>query len=341
MNSVCAFVWATKALAKLKPCGSLERHAANPSTKLNVGSVLPDTTFLVILFASIWLNLSVLSTSSNVSVMGFYGFSAFEISKKSSNLISFAFLVAYPTNDDLMFWWIDHDDTGTFNTERLSIKPWDEEALTSKMRDNRLLDEISDMLDADMTAFFPEKLWYKEGTMNVAEWAETFGKGSTISTVWLGTGELTGLLMIRRPEDTNSYMHIGYLFGKAHWGKGLATELLRGLVRNLKTKEYTGMLHAGVVHGNPASARVLKKVFTEMEDKSKASDVDWFQLQLTKETSWTFFSFAIHGCLDNCLLLDEVTVSGKSACSWSTCAKRGIDPLIRTLPKSLSCTAAH
>ena len=186
---------------------------------------------------------------------------------------------------------------GKFDTERLSVSPWN-------LQDAKLMTELDDILDSDVTAFLPEHLLYRKGETKAEKWAQAFASGeSQVSEIRLLSSLdddqkqqqllLAGVLLLR-PEGTG-VMHIGYIFGKAFWGKGLATELLRGLVSHLKSDDikYKGVLHAGVVKGNPASARVLQKVgfqvmmMPEAEEGKKsqaaAEDVDWFRMSFAAE----------------------------------------------------------
>lgn len=168
---------------------------------------------------------------------------------------------------------------GTFDTERLSVQPW------NKTEEAQLHAELEQHLNEQVTAFLPDHLHYLKGTTKPSEWAQAFQKGAEISTVRLQKEqEFAGLLMLR--EEAPGQIHIGYIFGKVHWGKGLATELLRGLLKHLKEIGYVGVLHAGVVKGNPASARVLVKTgFVAMkEDEERPKDVDWFELEFQKDT---------------------------------------------------------
>ncbi|CAB9498296.1 expressed unknown protein [Seminavis robusta] len=182
---------------------------------------------------------------------------------------------------------------GQFQTERLLIEPWD----TPMIEDpEALCKELSSILDNDVTAFLPPHLLFQPGETKVEEWAKAFAGGSfdfatsknKISTIRLSstdTTALTGLLMLRtvpssqEDDDISTDMHIGYIFGKDHWGKGLATELLKGLVKHLQQAGYQGTLHAGVAHGNPASSRVLEKAgFSAAPATSSGEehDVDFF-----------------------------------------------------------------
>lgn len=157
-----------------------------------------------------------------------------------------------------------------FNTDRLTIEPWDLPLSSSE------LTELADILDEDVTAFLPESLLYKQGESDVKEWVDAFSSGSSkVSSARLDS-QLAGLLLLR-PESA-AVVHVGYIFGKKFWGKGLATELLRGLVDELAVDKFSGEIHAGVAMGNPASVAVLKKVGFEAMRKSEsdADDIDWF-----------------------------------------------------------------
>lgn len=164
---------------------------------------------------------------------------------------------------------------GAFKTERLIVEPWDKDELADP--NSNLLNQVQDILDAEVTAFLPDHLMYTEKT-NVSEWCQAFDKGAYISTVGTLDNALVGLLTLR--HSVSDPMHLGYIFGKNSWGKGFATELVKGLIDHLRGNKYKGVVHAGVTHGNPASVRVLQKVgFEAIHPASgQATDVDYFQL---------------------------------------------------------------
>ena len=174
---------------------------------------------------------------------------------------------------------------GDFTTSRLQAEPW-RDILQDDQRRGTLLQELGEILDDQVTAFLPESLWFTPGQTDVGEWAKTFSQGtseiSSIRVISSGNdAPLAGVLLLR-PESPSD-LHIGYIFGQQHWGKGYATELLRGLVSSLTKGGYKALVHAGVVQGNPASARVLIKVgFAQGDDDGasgkhkQADDVDWF-----------------------------------------------------------------
>ncbi|SMX31716.1 GNAT family N-acetyltransferase [Maliponia aquimaris] len=70
--------------------------------------------------------------------------------------------------------------------------------------------------------------------------------------------DLIGLLFLFRPDPASTDLHLGYLFAEEAWGQGYATELLSGLLAQLRPQAPL-TLRASVTTGNPASARVLRK----------------------------------------------------------------------------------
>lgn len=159
-----------------------------------------------------------------------------------------------------------------YTTDRLTTVPWSTPLSAAELK------ELDGILDTEVTAFLPPHLLYEPGTTDVSKWASTFSRGSSVSSVrLLDTNELCGLILLRSEAAS---VHLGYIFGKRHWGKGMATELLRGLMDQLTVQRHVGDIHAGVDRQNPASAAVLRKVgFHAMEPGKlgdKPTDVDWY-----------------------------------------------------------------
>ena len=62
---------------------------------------------------------------------------------------------------------------------------------------------------------------------------------------------------------------VGYWIGREHWGKGVATKALSGLLEDVSTRP----LYAHVVRHNLASIRVLEKCgFTRVEDAGSGGE---------------------------------------------------------------------
>ena len=167
---------------------------------------------------------------------------------------------------------------GRFTTERLVVEPWNDELSLDE------LEELAGILDSEATAFLPDNLQYRDGETNIAEWAATFSSGTNkVSSVRLDS-DLVGLLLLMNPSGSRDDLHhLGYIFGKKYWGRGLATELLAGLVQQLTDDGYNGELHAGVAKRNPASTKVLQKVGFEPHVPNDGSkpDIEWYRRSFT------------------------------------------------------------
>lgn len=64
---------------------------------------------------------------------------------------------------------------------------------------------------------------------------------------------------------------VGYWLGRAHWGRGIATHVLRALTEVGFERHRMVRLFAGVFEGNGASARVLEKCGYQLEGVAKKS----------------------------------------------------------------------
>lgn len=79
-----------------------------------------------------------------------------------------------------------------------------------------------------------------------------------------------GLLILSLPQADN-IRHLGYLFIKAVWGQGLASELIAALQAHVSGSDV--VLSGGVMTANAASARVLQKAgFTALAADDRAAD---------------------------------------------------------------------
>ncbi|MFP3382190.1 GNAT family N-acetyltransferase [Tritonibacter sp. SIMBA_163] len=70
-------------------------------------------------------------------------------------------------------------------------------------------------------------------------------------------GEVIGLLILSHGAAGDRLRHLGYLFVRATWGQGYASEMLRALQDLYRGQPV--VLSGGVMADNAASARVLQK----------------------------------------------------------------------------------
>lgn len=102
--------------------------------------------------------------------------------------------------------------------------------------------------DAVAMAVFPPR----DEAAFMAHWARVRANPTGVNRTVVADGEVAGNVV--------SWVHdgrrlVGYWIGRAHWGRGLATIALAGLVRELDERP----LHAEAAATNVASLRVLAK----------------------------------------------------------------------------------
>lgn len=162
-----------------------------------------------------------------------------------------------------------------FQTERLTVTHWRDVLMDGAAR-ARLEIELDPILTPTTTAFLPPSMAV-DTTSDIAAWIDGRAGESDVCTVRFLDGTLVGLLILHMSGNA---IRIGYLFGEVFWGRGVATELLQGLVAWCK---YTGecyQLIGGVETDNTASVRVLEKVgFVRDGDTSTAIN-SYYHLQV-------------------------------------------------------------
>jgi RimJ/RimL family protein N-acetyltransferase len=148
-------------------------------------------------------------------------------------------------------------------TPRLRLRRWrddDVDAMAMINADREVMQWIGDgsVLDpeataAEIVAF--EHVWQTHG----------FGR---FAVEILGTGDLAGFTGMAIPADVPEVMpgvEIGWRLGRAHWGRGLATEAATAALRFAFTDGGLDRVLGIHVVGNDASARVMRKLGMRFE----------------------------------------------------------------------------
>jgi len=139
--------------------------------------------------------------------------------------------------------------TAAYGTARLCVEPIGSTAVD--------LDRVAQIATPTVTRHLPDRLQIKPGMKpHPADWVAALRAPNAVSTVVDFTG-LIGFLTLREVEA--DHVMIGYLFAESTWGNGYATELVAGLVSDLESRNWQGVLRAAVASENAASARVLLK----------------------------------------------------------------------------------
>jgi RimJ/RimL family protein N-acetyltransferase len=158
-----------------------------------------------------------------------------------------------------------------FKTQRLNIK-----ALNTPLGSSELCQLVC-ILSDEVTEHLPPSFQGITTEHAAKTWLNEQVQTSQVYGLYLNdVVQLAGLLII---YVENHQAHIGYLFAKSHWGKGLATELLTGLIAYGKSHNKWHVINGGVSKDNRASAHVLTKQGF-VETPSNNSDMLHFELTL-------------------------------------------------------------
>ncbi len=157
--------------------------------------------------------------------------------------------------------------TIAFQSDRLAIAPL-------VVADARIAATAGFVTKA-VTAHLPARLQI-EGPVDAEAWIDLLSEGGEVHSVDL-EGDLVGFLTLH--WQGSDQVMVGYLFAENAWGRGLASELVRGLVAHLQGLGWRGRVTGGVARDNPASAAVLLKAGFS-EDGHGPDGVDFHSLDI-------------------------------------------------------------
>lgn len=157
-------------------------------------------------------------------------------------------------------------DGFTFETERLRCGPWIDEANRSG---TDLVTVVADLLTPATTSGLPPS-WQGEFTVERARgWIkEREADSTTLLVSDAASGEPVGLVILASAGAGDAGdLRVGYLIAETWWGRGVATEVVAGLVERARTQPDIVSMSAGVDAGNRASIRVLERSGFQLVDQ--------------------------------------------------------------------------
>ncbi len=166
-----------------------------------------------------------------------------------------------------------------FETGRLGVGPWHEVA---DRLDVDLARVVAEMVTVRTTVALPES-WRGELSVERARgWINDRDAGASMLLVTEFPSEQpVGILVLGEVPlaGPGVDLRIGYLFAESAWGRGLATELVSGLIDWARTQRRIRTLTGGVDPANRASVRVLEKCgFGVIEDPDAGAVVYQFEI---------------------------------------------------------------
>ena len=115
-------------------------------------------------------------------------------------------------------------------------------------------------------------------------YTECFQESIILGIYLKDTKEFCGLAEYYGYRDEYHKISVGYRLLKAYWGKGIATETLRMMLKYLQEETDIDIITASTMVENRASAQVLKKNgFTLV---AAAADEDWGYPEPTPTDKW-------------------------------------------------------
>lgn len=169
-----------------------------------------------------------------------------------------------------------------FETERLLIKEWHSLAAGEWIAQDLAI-IVQSMLTPSVTQSLPEP-WQGEYTLARArEWVrERDEEGTMLLVIDRASRKAAGLVIlfeIEHEETSSIELRLGYLLAESAWGKGFATELIRGLIAWCQSAGI-GSIVGGVARENVASKRVLEKNGFACIPETESAAEQLFELRL-------------------------------------------------------------
>jgi len=149
-----------------------------------------------------------------------------------------------------------------FKTDRLLVECWSHNA-SATTDETALAERIISILTPEVTKALPSG-WQEVDTIEKAhEWIKARNEESEVFAIhYVPESALVGFLFLNGEyySDTNLIdIRLGYLLSEEIWGKGLGSELIKGLVVACENAGNVSSISGGVEISNKASIRVLEK----------------------------------------------------------------------------------
>lgn len=163
-----------------------------------------------------------------------------------------------------------------FDTARLKVNAWADD-LNGAAR-QKLIEELGGILTPEVLQHLPEPLQISNTPEAIDAWIDDrVAESDVLAVREISSSTLVGLIILATFKEQVLVVHLGYLLGETYWGKGLATELLRGLVGWYAKQGEPAELLGGVERDNIASAKVLQKVGFERAEELSIGTTDMFR----------------------------------------------------------------
>jgi RimJ/RimL family protein N-acetyltransferase len=164
----------------------------------------------------------------------------------------------------------------SFETPRLNVQEITIEIETADQ--HVLLEQIPTILTPAVVESLPPYFQNVTSKKEALVWLDQMRSESRLLLIKTKQNDLIGFLFAYVESDQE--VHIGYLFSENNWGKGFASEVLRGFIKTVTQTEPWQKLIGGVDPSNITSIKLLKKLgFVERLNES--SETLFFDYKIT------------------------------------------------------------
>ena len=151
----------------------------------------------------------------------------------------------------------------SFETDRLDVSEWHLISSNETWQEN-LAQVLATMLTEPVMRHLPTAFHGDYTVARARQWIRERDKeGTMLIAIEKTSQDPVGLIFFVKmdsEETTESFeVRLGYLLSETVWGRGLATEMVRGFVGWCRTQAPISTLVGGVDVDHPASMRVLEK----------------------------------------------------------------------------------
>ena len=153
------------------------------------------------------------------------------------------------------------DQRCSFETKRLLIKSWKFQ-VAKPSSESEFAKIVIKILSKKVTKSLPDGWQEIDSIKKAIEWIKNRAEESTFLIVQLNsTLEVVGFLFLYESNlsDKSIELRLGYLLSESVWGRGLGSELIRGLVQWCEDHSDITSISCGIESENLGSIKVLEK----------------------------------------------------------------------------------
>jgi len=148
-----------------------------------------------------------------------------------------------------------------FSTNRVSIHNWKYIESQTELKNYRT-ESVLKIMTPSVTKALPDS-WQNLDTIDKAKnWiVERKGDSHFYAITLTETSEIIGFLFLYISNETkeSNELRLGYLLIESIWGKGIGSELVKGLVKMCSDSKMINSISGGVEKDNVGSIKVLEK----------------------------------------------------------------------------------